>query len=168
MRAVPSNPSIINMFSYQVPGGAWVHNCFSNGFIEPDGTFVEREYHAERAADPRVAAEILRCEKPFGPGGSKELGRAAEHRLDWDDVAFQVMTRLVLKKFLDHEELAKKLLETDYALLIEGNSWHDNKWGDCRCNDPGHPECKQPGLNWLGHVLMGVRESLRLLPQPCL
>jgi predicted NAD-dependent protein-ADP-ribosyltransferase YbiA (DUF1768 family) len=68
------------------------------------------------------------------------------------------MLVLVLRKFLDHPELAAELLETGEALLIEGNTWHDQIWGDCRC---GRPECAEPGLNLLGQILMSVREMVR-------
>ena len=157
MKVVESNPGVIDHFSIQTEDG-WSHTYLSNGYIEPDGTFVEREYQAAKAKDDKSASKILACEKPFGPGGAKRLGREVELRSDWDEVKFQIMMRLVMTKFLDHPELAKQLLATGDALLIEGNSWHDNIWGNCRC---GRPECSEPGLNWLGYILMAVRESLR-------
>ena len=157
MGAIKSNPGVIGQFSVKI-GEEWVHNCFSNGFIEPDGSFVEREYQAAKAARGEDADRILACERPFGPGGSKRLGREVEQRPDWDQIKYQVMAKLVLAKFLDHLELAKELLTTGDTLLVESNTWHDNIWGDCQC---GRPECSEPGLNWLGHILMCVREMLR-------
>jgi ribA/ribD-fused uncharacterized protein len=147
----------IDTFSHN-DGSGWIHSFLSNGFTEPDGSFVEREYQACKTDDPEWSTRILACEHPFGPGGSKILGREAPLRPDWEEVKFQVMARCVLAKFLDHPELARQLLATGDALIIEGNTWHDNVWGDCRC---GRPECSVTGTNWLGHVLMGVRETLR-------
>lgn len=160
---VSSHPGVIDAFAYKVNPAlkgpeAWHHTPFSNGFIEPDGSFVEREYHAARAARQEDADRILACTEPFGRGGSKELGRGVPHREDWNEVRFQVMPLLVMRKFLDHPELATDLLKTGDSQLIEGNTWHDQIWGDCRC---GELECALPGLNLLGQVLMSVREMLR-------
>lgn len=160
MHVVGDNAGMLDQFSYRTPSG-WQHNCFSNGFIEPDGTFVEREYRAARAKYPDDAARILVCTEPFGPNGSKQLGRSVDYRDDWEQVRYQVMVRLVMKKFRDHPSLAEQLLATGDALIIEGNTWHDNTWGDCHCQDSGHPKCAQPGLNLLGQILMSVREALR-------
>lgn len=158
LNSIPDNPGTIDQFSFRDEEG-WHHNEFSNGFIEPDGTYVEREYQAAKALKSEDAARILACEKPFGPGGSKQMGRSVEKRPDWDQVKFQAMARFVLNKFLDHESLAQKLLSTGDALIIEGNTWHDNTWGDCRCG--GREECEAPGLNWLGHILMTSREAVQ-------
>jgi ribA/ribD-fused uncharacterized protein len=153
---------VIDQFSIKTKDG-WHHTYLSNGFIEPDGTFVEREYQASKTLDHERSNTILACEKPFGQGGSKQLGRDLGElvRPDWDNVKFQLMAKFVTAKFFDHEELASKLIETNDALLIEGNTWHDNVWGDCRCAEASHPECFSTGTNWLGVILMTVRESLR-------
>lgn len=157
MKVVESHQGVIDQFSYRM-GGNWEHCYLSNGFIEPDGSFVEREYQAAKALHESDAAKILACDHPFGKGGAKRLGREIEMRPDWDDVRYRVMARLVMRKFLDHPDLADKLLATGDSLLVEGNTWHDNIWGDCRC---GRPECQATGLNWLGLILMAVREALR-------
>lgn len=150
-------PGVVDEFSIRTEEG-WDHTYLSNGFIEPDGSFVEREYQAAKAADPAVAAEILACTEPFGKLGSKKMGRNALYRPDWELVKFQVMSHFVLKKFTEHEELGDKLVSTGNALLVEGNGWHDNIWGDCKC---GGPDCQNPGLNWLGHVLMVTRDVVK-------
>jgi ribA/ribD-fused uncharacterized protein len=157
VRIITSNPEVIGQFSVKV-GNDWLHSYLSNGFVEPDGSFVEREYQAAKAARDDDAAAILTCERPFGPSGAKKLGRSVELRSDWDQVKYQVMVSLVMAKFTDHPELAGELLATEDALLIEGNTWHDNIWGDCKC---GRPDCLTPGLNWLGQILMCVREAFR-------
>jgi predicted NAD-dependent protein-ADP-ribosyltransferase YbiA (DUF1768 family) len=54
-------------------------------------------------------------------------------------------------------ELREKLKATGDATLIEGNHWHDNRWGKCTCE-----RCQnKDGQNWLGKILMEVRDSLK-------
>jgi predicted NAD-dependent protein-ADP-ribosyltransferase YbiA (DUF1768 family) len=52
--------------------------------------------------------------------------------------------------------LARQLLDTHGVLLVEGNTWHDQVWGSCRCDD----HCDTPGGNALGVILMAVRLRL--------
>ncbi len=150
----------ITQFSFKA-GDKWRHTFLSNGYIEPDGSFVEREYQAAKAADPADAERILACAKPFGEGGAKRLGQSIRVRTDWEEIKYQTMVRLILAKFLDHPELAQQLLETGDALLVEGNTWHDNTWGNCVCGSRDRPACVAWGDNWLGQILMNVREALR-------
>jgi ribA/ribD-fused uncharacterized protein len=80
-------------------------------------------------------------------------------RPDWERIKKQVMLRVVLAKFARNPELAAELRETGNACLIEGNTWHDNYWGDCRC---GGPSCTgTDGWNYLGQILMAARMVLR-------
>jgi ribA/ribD-fused uncharacterized protein len=143
------------------------HAFLSNGFIEPDGSFVEREYQADKFVDEDVRAELLAYEKPFGHGGVKRRAHAHEsagrRRPDWYQINVACMAKLVWKKFQDWPELREKLLATGEADLVEGNTWHDNFWGDCRCDDADghHPECLEAGKNTLGQILMMIRAKLR-------
>lgn len=148
---------VIDRFAWK-EGGRWVHLPPSNGHIEPDGSFVEREYQAyAKTTDPEWREKILACTQPFGPYGSKRLGQSAPLRADHQDVKFPVMALFVTRKFHEHPSLAGWLRDTGTEMLIEGNAWHDNIWGDCRC---GRPACAQPGANWLGLILMTVRAGL--------
>ena len=59
-------------------------------------------------------------------------------------------------KFEQGVELRVLLLATGDAELVEGNSWHDNDWGDCWCD-----RCVEVlGANMLGVILMEVRGRL--------
>src|SRR5689334_5485346 len=52
--------------------------------------------------------------------------------------------------------LARALVSTGDVVLVEGNFWHDNYWGDCSCS-----KCRDiPGQNHLGILLMEVRSAL--------
>ena len=59
-------------------------------------------------------------------------------------------------KFTHNADLRERLLATRGALLVEGNTWHDQTWGSCVC--PQHAEV--PGDNALGVILMTLRLRL--------
>ena len=85
------------------------------------------------------------------PGQAKRMGRTVQLRPDWEESKYKIMKEGLLLKFLTHKDLAKKLIETEDAWLIEGNWWGDTYWGVC--NGVGH--------NMLGNLLMEIREKLR-------
>lgn len=74
-------------------------------------------------------------------------------REDWDEVKLDVMLDVVREKFYQHPELAKQLLETGDAKLIE-DSKVDSYWG---CGADG------TGKNMLGKILMQIREELKIM-----
>jgi predicted NAD-dependent protein-ADP-ribosyltransferase YbiA (DUF1768 family) len=57
---------------------------------------------------------------------------------------------------MSHANLQVKLLNTGREIIIEGNTWHDNFWGNCTCSRCIHT----PGANVLGSLLMHVREKV--------
>jgi ribA/ribD-fused uncharacterized protein len=89
------------------------------------------------------------------PGKAKRLGRAITLRTDWETVKYDIMLMGLRLKFCD-KELREKLRKTGDEMLVEGNYWHDNIWGDCSCD-----ACKnRPGRNELGKLLMQVRNEI--------
>jgi len=62
-----------------------------------------------------------------------------------------IMTELVRQKFTRHVDLKQKLLETGNAKLIEGNHLGDKFFG----------VCNGIGENWLGKILMQIREEIK-------
>ena len=89
------------------------------------------------------------------PGIAKRMGRKVNLRPDWETIKVDVMRTGLRLKF-SNCELAQKLLATCNEYLIEGNTWHDNCWGDCSC-----PRCASTtGRNLLGQLLMEVREEV--------
>jgi ribA/ribD-fused uncharacterized protein len=123
------------------------HAFLSNFYIEPDGTFVERNYQQ---------AKCLRDEdwdkfNSLTPGECKRLGHTIELRPDWEEVKISIMEELLHVKFTDHPSLMEKLQATGSAELVEGNWWKDTFWG--RHNGVGE--------NHLGKLLMSVREAYR-------
>lgn len=91
------------------------------------------------------------------PGKAKRLGRQCILRPDWELRKVSVMHNLLMQKF-SYQKFRKLLLSTQDAMIIEGNYWHDNFWGDCYCE-----KCKDiPGKNQLGKLLMKTRRMIKL------
>jgi len=82
---------------------------------------------------------------------AKMAGKALDLREDWDVVKVDVMRQVVESKFRNNKMLACKLLETGDVKLIEGNNWGDTYWGVCNGR----------GMNWLGHILMDLRQRIQ-------
>lgn len=92
----------------------------------------------------------------LSPGAAKRAGRKAKLCWNWDTVRVEVM-RVALDLKYNQEPYKSYLLRTDNAIMIEGNYWHDNFWGDCSC-----PKCEHvKGINMLGKLTMEKRDALR-------
>lgn len=91
------------------------------------------------------------------PREAKRRGRAVTLRPGWDERGRHVVMRAVLRAKFADPGLSRKLLQTGDCLLVEGNRWHDQVFGDCRC---GRRACALPGENFLGRYLMEVRKEL--------
>lgn len=114
---------------------------------------VEHAYQALKLADKDDREKVRLA---MSPGEAKKLGRRYTSRDDFEDVKVKIMYRMVYEKFKQNEELADRLLATEEMKLVEGNTWHDNFWGDCQCM-----KCEIiEGQNYLGRVLMKVRKRL--------
>lgn len=94
-----------------------------------------------KAPTPHIAFKAARCLKPD------------DIRPDWDDIKVSVMEKALRAKFSQHPDLAKKLLDTGDAILIE-DSPVDSFWGSGK-------DCK--GQNMLGKLLMDIRENLVMI-----
>ena len=80
-----------------------------------------------------------------------------EHEVrEFENVKNTIMSIGSLLKFTMNIDLGNRLIATHGHVLVEGNTWHDNYWGDCRC-----AKCvKWPGLNKLGRILMMTRDKI--------
>lgn len=108
---------------------------------------VEHAYQAHKSLDPSVQKTIREAATP---GQAKKLGKAVQLRPDWETVKIGLMRTFVKKKF--ENPFLRPLLEaTGNAKLIEGNTWNDAFWGVYRGR----------GENWLGKILMEVRDENR-------
>ena len=115
---------------------------------------VEHIFQAAKTLDEDIREQIRLAPTPEI---AKQMGRKVQIRSDWEEIKEQVMLKCIRLKFRLSPGLKEKLLRTEDAVLIEGNKWHDNVWGDCRCS-----KCQEiKGENLLGQILMQVREELR-------
>lgn len=125
-----------------------------------DGVKYPSTEHAYQASKSTDITERQRIASIPNPGNVKKEGRKLFLRSDWEQVKDDVMLEVVRLKFSSNPDLAKKLIDTDDAVLVEGNHWHDNWFGVCYCD-----KCMGIGDNKLGEVLMKVREELKASPQ---
>lgn len=115
---------------------------------------VEHAFQAEKCVHK---TEYDAIHQALTPNEAKRLGRRCTLIDGWDSKRITVMRECLLMKFLANDELLQKLLDTGDEELVEGNTWHDNDWGDCSC-----PKCaNKPGQNMLGKMLMAIRENAR-------
>lgn len=154
---------------YRFLSNFWYCNVLIDGVVWPT---TEHYYVAMKTLDPDLREDLrlggfLRDDqgelitdrngnyvRPLSPptsGQVKRMGRKLELRPDWEEVKISVMRAAVRAKFTQNGDLLQALLATGDAHLIEGNTWGDTFWGVC------HGE----GENWLGRILMEVREELQ-------
>lgn len=139
--------------------------------VELDGVLyasVEHAYQAAKTLDlPKREVFSLAFNPRLTAAQSKRMGRKLKLRPNWDEIKNEIMRGLLVQKF-SAEPLRTKLLSTSDAELIEGNWWHDTHFGVCYGQFDGR-ECDLAphdpvGKNWLGRLLMAVREFLTLPP----
>lgn len=106
---------------------------------------VEHAYQAAKRNDPDYRSYVLAAPKA---NIAKSRGRGKEGP-DWYARNKFVMKDLLRQKFAE-PSLRAKLLATGDVELIEGNYWGDIFWG----------VCDGKGQNWLGKLLMEVRQEI--------
>ena len=111
---------------------------------------VEHYYQAQKFLD-NERIELIRLTS--SPSEARKLGREKGLPIlpNWDEIRDDVMFEALHAKFRQHSEIAKLLLSTGDALLVEENPF-DSYWG---CGRDGN------GKNRLGLSLMKVRKQLR-------
>ena len=131
---------------------------FYNAYLIYEGIVycsTEAAFQAAKTLEVSEREQIAR----MSPSDAKKAGRNLKLRSDWEEIKDRVMYDVCRAKFTmnDSLRLADRLLATGDEELVEGNTWHDNYWGDCHCE-----KCKDiPGRNQLGKTLMKLREKLR-------
>jgi ribA/ribD-fused uncharacterized protein len=113
---------------------------------------VENAYQAAKSENPLERILFMNMQ----PGQAKRFGRKLPVlRPNWEEVKEAVMFDLLRQKF-EQPHLRLKLKATGAQSLIEGNWWHDNYWGSCRCIE----HKGRVGQNRLGFLLMKLRDAL--------
>lgn len=85
------------------------------------------------------------------PTQAKKIAHQYKPRKDWKDISLRVMERALRVKF-SIPELKEKLINTNHAILQEGNTWGDEFWGVNLKTGIGE--------NNLGKLLMKIREEM--------
>ncbi len=115
-----------------------------------DGVFypsVENAYQAAKTLDLDAREVFEDCT----PGQAKRLGKSLPLRSDWGKVRVPLMKSFITQKFQKHNDIGRKLIATENQEIIEGNTWGDTFWGECRGE----------GLNNLGKLIMARREEIK-------
>jgi ribA/ribD-fused uncharacterized protein len=131
------------------------HFFLSNFAASPivlDGETYPTMEHAFQAAKTHDPAERQLIREAVAPASAKHLGKRVTLRADWEQIKLDLMLSLLRQKFAD-AELRAQLLATGEAVLIEGNTWNDRSWGAVLVKG------QWIGKNWLGRLLMQVREE---------
>ena len=132
---------------------------FLSNFYQCDFEFEGLTYHNAEAAFQAqkcaTAEEKIKYTEVKNPVVAKRMGKKEPgFPSNWDEICRNKMKSILTAKFAN-PELRAKLKATGDAVLIEGNTWHDNRWGSCVC-----AKCAQKeGQNWLGKILMEIRDS---------
>lgn len=105
--------------------------------------------HAFQAAKTLDQASKLLIAAADSPGEAKKLGRKVAMRSDWDMNKYHIMLQICRLKFAD-PKYREQLLATNDAYLEETNTWGDKIWG----------VCDGEGTNWLGKILMQIRQEI--------
>ena len=107
---------------------------------------VEIAYQASKTLNLDERFIVANSESP---NIAKKLGRKVTLRKDWEEVKNLVMADLLIQKF-SQPYYRDLLLATGDAYLEETNAWGDVWFG----------VCNGIGQNWLGKLLMQIREEL--------
>lgn len=108
----------------------------------------EHFYQSAKCADSFWQHKIREAVRP---AKAKEIGQTVQLHPNWDEMKLDVMQLGLKLKFTNANEIRELLLATENAYLEETNTWGDTYWGVC--DGTGH--------NWLGSLLMDLREDLR-------
>ena len=133
---------------------AFLSNFYPSPITENGITYptVEHYFQAQKTLDINERHAIAAADTP---GRAKRMGRLVTLRPDWEKVKIDVMRRGLELKFQE-SFLRVRLIGTGSHELVEGNTWHDNTYGDCKCT-----RCKSiVGKNILGKLLMDLRAKL--------
>ena len=121
-----------------------------NGKVWPT---AEHLFQAMKTEDPKIQEKIRQANKP---GEAKRLGYEVVPKPNWKTIKRQMMLLILRMKFKQNPKLIQKLIDTGDMKLIEGNYWHDNYFGVCKCH-----RCKNKEKhNHLGKLLMQLRKEI--------
>lgn len=131
----------------------FLSNFYLASFVDKGGNrwaTSEHYYQAQKVWMTGDAMGKIKVMNAKSPGDAKRLGEGIKPD-NWYDLSLDVMREALRYKFDQNEDIKQKLLDTGDAILIEGNTWGDDFWG----------QVKGKGLNMLGKLLMELRNEYR-------
>jgi hypothetical protein len=135
-------------------------------FTDPISNIVftssEKYYMAAKAAVAQNAKSFHDIMKNNDPSIVKKHGSSFEVPTEWDWLKVGVMEVACYLKFSQNRDIGNALLDTGDAQLVEAAP-NDSFWGiGINENEARHTERSMwPGKNFLGQVLMRVRQHLK-------
>ena len=148
---VHGSDHVIRFYSAQGPYGEFSNfAAYPISLDKKKWPTSEHYFQAQKFLDPKAREAVRNASTPLM---AARLGRDRRQKLrgDWESVKVSVMRTAVEAKFRQHDHLAKLLLSTGNATLVEHTD-ADAFWGD---GGDG------TGSNVLGRILMDVRAALR-------
>ncbi len=139
----------INFYSNVNSGYAWLSNFYDSPIRWRQREYATAEHLYQAMKATNIEDHILVQSAP-SPAHAKKAGRSIEMRPDWDMVRLDVMRGVLMLKFARTKVLAKWLLDTGTAPLVE-TSPHDRYWG----------RTPTGGQNKLGQLLVARRSFIR-------
>lgn len=129
----------------------WLSNFYNTPILWQGLGFlnVEAAYQASKCTNTNIAKQF----QNMSGKDAKSFSKTINIRKDWNNIKFNVMSQLILQKFLTNENLKQQLIQTDNIYIEETNTWNDIYWG----------VCNGIGENNLGKILMATREYLKIL-----
>ena len=143
-------PNKIESFhgDYRFLSNFWLCPVEYNDMIYPSS---EHAFQATKASNQKDHDFVASAQTPgVAKRRGKQLKLQNRLRADWTQVSLSVMATVLRAKFRN-ADLRTLLLETGDAELVEGNTWGDTFWG----------VCDGKGENWLGILLMALRDRIR-------
>ncbi len=125
----------------------FLSNFYGARLVYEDITYPSSEhaFQAGKTLRRELRVEIASAPTPYR---AKQLGRTLALRPGWNSIRNDVMLAILRIKFAI-PAMKRLLLETGDAQLVEGNDHGDTYWGVCQGR----------GENWLGKLIMQVREE---------
>jgi predicted NAD-dependent protein-ADP-ribosyltransferase YbiA (DUF1768 family) len=125
----PTGPRVISRFEGEYE---FLRNPYPVGIPYKNEMYASVEY-AYQAAKFESAAKRDEIRRMPRWQDAKQAGKGPGVRSDWRDVRKKVMFALTWLKYRGWY-LRSRLHGTGFRLLIEGNDWHDDFWGNAGNN----------------------------------
>jgi hypothetical protein len=140
----------------------WASNMYIRPMLIGTVTYQSNEHFfaSNKTLSKEEQQAIINAATPYQ---AKKLGKECTLRSDWNQIRIPIMAYGLYHKFFQHVDLRQKLIETGGGMLVEGNWWHDNFWGDCKFtynfqSSPCSRCASIIGRNKLGLLLQTTRQ----------